>query len=419
MNILKPLQVLRLKPVHHLLRNPIRGISLAPSLRQSLNSDLKIEDDTQINIRKVAKYIRIAKKSNTDNLIDQCVKVAIKSNMKIPKVSVDVTKVSMFSVKRNSKLRMKFPGLTGNHVTPLETEIIKRNAERFRSKLKLDKDQFYEELFLNQDAESSEKENIVGHFLSQGLEEPRHPGEVFHQLKVETFYKKGAFTDEENVKIMEDVNDKGESSDTFKDLEKELRRYCFTIRSQYREILKHEDKTSAGKFSLEESQKILKAVYDKVPNFLEDEESVSAVVRDEELAAEMNRKPQYIAQHWNVVLHPLLTRHEAGVLEVDFRPRIVKHCADNGIRYRQEADWAAIASLPQFRGTTATWLAYTYGAVRSSYKQLEKERGNKVKDAEVTSEVLLDYLLTRNSKKKQSNVSKRENEIIECYESLK
>ena len=223
MNILKPLQVLQLKPVHYLLCNPIRCISLAPSLRQSLNSDLKIEDDTQINIRKVAKYTSIAKKSNTGNLMDQCVKVAIKSNMKIPKVSVDVTRVSMFSVKCSSKLRMTFPGVTGNHVTPLETEIIKRNAERFRSKLKLDKDQFYEELFLSQDAESSEKENIVGHFLSQGLKEPRHPGEVFHQLKVETFYKKGAFTDEENVKIMEDVNDKGDSSDTFKDLEKELR----------------------------------------------------------------------------------------------------------------------------------------------------------------------------------------------------
>ena len=335
--------------------------------------------------------------------------------MKIPKVAVDVTRVGMFSLKRNSKLRMTFPGVTGNHVTPLETEIIKKNAERFWSKLNLDKDQFYEELFLNQGAESSEKEYIVG--LSQGLEEQRHPGEVFHQLKVETFYKKGAFTDGENIEIMEAVKENGESSDTFKDLEKELRRYYQTIRSQYREILKHQDKTSAGTFSLEESQKIIKAVSDTVPNFLEDEESVSAVVRGEELAAEMNRKPQYIAQHWNVVLHPLLTRHEAGVLEVDFRPRIVKHCADNGIRYRQEADWAAIASLPQFRGTTAAWLAHTYGKVRCIYKDSEKKKGIKVKDAEVTSKVLLDYMLTRVKEKR--SITKKEENIIVFYENMK
>ena len=136
MNFLKPLQVLQLKAVHHLLRNLNRGISLAPSLRQSLISDLKIEDDTQINIRKVAKYSSIAKKSNTGNIIDQCVKVAIKSNMKIPKVAVDVTRVSMFSVKRNSKLRMTFPGVTGNHVTPFETEIIKlSNYQKERGKI--------------------------------------------------------------------------------------------------------------------------------------------------------------------------------------------------------------------------------------------------------------------------------------------
>ena len=200
---------------------------------------------------------------------------------------------------------------------------------------------------------------------------------------------------------------------TYRALEKELGRYYSVISGQYQVYLKHQDKTSVGAFSLAESQRILKAVHAKVPNFLEDERSVSAVVRDEELAAEMNRKPSNIAQHWNLVLHPLLTRHEAGVLEVDFRPRLVKHCADNGIRYAQEADWAAIASLPQFRGTTASWLAHTYGLVRGRYKD-----GNKViRDAEVTSDVLLDYLLTRGKGRKP--ISKREMSIIDIYETLK
>ena len=249
------------------------------------------------------------------------------------------------------------------------------------------------------------------------MEKPRHPGEVFHHLKVEKFYKKGEFTDEESVKIMEAVKENGDKMATFRSLQQELRRYYKAIADQYSQYLKHQDKTLTGKLTLEESQKILLAVYTKIPDFLHGEESVTAVVWDEELAAEMNRKPLHIGNHWNRVLHPLLTRHKAGVLEVDFRPRLVKHCADNGIRYRQEADWAAIASLPQFRGTTAPWLTYTYGRVRSSYKQSEKERGNKVRDAEVTTEVLLDFLLTRGKGKRQS--SKQELSIIEFYESLK
>ena len=445
MNILHPRRLLDLtKPVHNLLRNlnpaftasipnilgqkqilgPIenvqhyRSISVAPSLLRAVNSAPKVEDDSNINISKVAKYREVFKMSNSDSILDQCVRAAFKEDIRVPKVCVEVTRASVISWKHGRKHNsLKYPSVSANHFTPLETQIIQINAERIRAKLTENKEDFYQDLFLDQSERSSDKENIVGHFLSQGLEDARHPGDVFHQLKVETFYKKGPFTDDENIKIMEAVKENGDTSGTFRDLEKELWRRDTNIRERYRDILKHQDKTSSGTFSIEESLKILQAVHDKVPNFLEDGESVSAVVWGEELAAEMNRKPLYIAKHWKHVLFPLLTRHEAGVLEVDFRLRIVKHCADNGIRYAQEADWAAITSLPQFRGTTATSLAHTYGLVRGRYKEKEKENGNKVRDAEVTSEVLLDYLLTRGKGRKP--ISKREMSIIEFYKTLK
>ena len=444
MNFLQPRRLLDLsKPVHNLLRNltpaltasipnipvqkkllgPIenvphyRSISVAPSLQQAVNSAPEVEEDSHINISKVAKYREVFKMSNSDSILDQCVRAAFKEDIRVQKMCVEVTGGSVATVKHNKRFSQKYPSVSVNHFTPLETEIIQMNAERMRAKLTKKKEDFYEALFLDQSERSSDKENIVGHFLSQGLEEARHPGDVFHQLKVETFYKKGPFTDEENIKIMEAVKENGESSGTFRDLEKELRRRDTTIWAQYRQHLKHQDKTSTGTFSIEESQKILQAVQAKVPNFLEDEESVIAVVQGEELAAEMNRKPIIVANHWNRVLHPLLSRHEAGVLEVDFRLRLVKHCADNGIRYAQEADWAAIASLPQFRGTTASWLTQTYGNVRNHYKKSEKERGNKVKNAEVTSEVLLDYLLTRG--KGRNSISKKDISMIEYYETLK
>jgi len=207
--VLKPLKILQLKPGHNLLHSlnpasayiphilgpknilrPIenvpqyRSLTVAQNLRQAINSVPKVEDDSQINISKVAKYREVLKRSNSDSILDLCVKVAIKENIRVPIVSVEITRVRVSTFKANKKVRMQFPGVTGNHVTPLESEIIKRNAEAVRTKLNKDKKQFYEELFLDQSEGSTVKENIVGHYLSQGLEEPRHPGEVFLQLSM-------------------------------------------------------------------------------------------------------------------------------------------------------------------------------------------------------------------------------------------
>ena len=87
MNIFKPLKILHLKPVHNLLRDltpaltasipnilgpknllrPIenvphyRSLTVAQSLRQAINSVPKVEDESQINISKVAEYRDVLK----------------------------------------------------------------------------------------------------------------------------------------------------------------------------------------------------------------------------------------------------------------------------------------------------------------------------------------------------------------------
>ena len=205
MNFLQPRRLLDLsKPVHNLLRNltpaltasipnilgqkkflgPIenvpqcRGISLAPSLQQAVNSAPKVEEDSRINISKVAKYRKVLKICKTDSILDQCVRAAFKEDIRVPQVCVEVTRVSVISWKHGKKYSLKYPSVSANNFTPLETEIIQMNAERMRAKLTKKKEDFYEALFLDQSERSSDKENIVGHFLSQGLEEARHPGDV-------------------------------------------------------------------------------------------------------------------------------------------------------------------------------------------------------------------------------------------------
>ena len=119
LRVLKPLKILQLKPVLNLLRSltpaltasipnilghknllrPIenvpqyRSLTVAQSLRQAINSVPKVEDDSQINISKVAEYRDVLETSNSDSILDQCVNMAIEEIIRVPKVSMEITRV--------------------------------------------------------------------------------------------------------------------------------------------------------------------------------------------------------------------------------------------------------------------------------------------------------------------------------------
>merc|ERR1712241_717574 len=143
---------------------------------------------------------------------------------------------------------------------------------------------------------------------------------------------------------------------------------------------------------------MMKFIFDKCPDALE-----MGVTYDvfEELASIMDRKPQSLSYRWHNILHPLLTRHEAGVLDVDFRLLLLRHCVENNIEYGQDGNWEEIAKLPQFHGTTPSYLSEIYGRVRRNYKNHTEEKTNQtIAQVDITSEVLLEYLQTRGQKQK-------------------
>ena len=63
----------------------------------------------------------------------------------------------------------------------------------------------------------------------------------------------------------------------------------------------------------------MKAVFKTNKNALSNSDDIkeSAIIWDE-LPHELNRPPKYVKAHWLFFIQPLLTRYEAGVLEVDF-----------------------------------------------------------------------------------------------------
>ena len=97
-------------------------------------------------------------------------------------------------------------------MTPKEKKTILEDAETLRESLKIEKAAFYENLIVDADEKCTEKEKIVGHYLSRNLKEPRHPGEVFFHLKKLVAANKGEFTEEEDRMIMKVVEEHGETA---------------------------------------------------------------------------------------------------------------------------------------------------------------------------------------------------------------
>merc|ERR1712241_1611490 len=238
---------------------------------------------------------------------------------------------------------------------------------------------------------------------------------VFFQLKKLVAVNKGEYTEEEDRMIMKVVKVHGETPAAWRMLSQSLGRPSDAAQKRYKQELRHKDKTTKGKLSTDENIQMGKFIFDKCPDAME-----TAVTFDvfDELAPIMDRPPHILSGRWQCSLHPLLTRHEAGVLDVDFRLLLLRHCVENNIEYAQDGNWEEIAKLPQFHGTTPSYLSMIYGRVRRNYKNHTEEKTNQtIAHVDITSEVLLDYLQTRG--REQKRISKELQIVLSVYETIK
>ena len=382
--------------------------------------------ESLINIQDVKKYHNIP--MSKSNVLDQCVKMAFEDNIRIYKVSLDATKYKPAVFNKDSRYRKLLPGVKSNYFNALENKTMNKNTDKLimrlsgRLKIKEEfKQDIIDKLFSYQDEEHAikVKEEIVGFILSQGLKEPRHPGEVFNEMR-KVVNDKRPYTEAEDELILDEVDKNGPEASSFKILERNLQRDRKSIANHYRLKLKHRNKTNVGQFSLEETKMILQTVYDRDPNFLQCKGSYDSVtVLEDGLSVEMNRPPGRISHHWHSYVRPLLSRHDVGVLNVDFKLRLLEYCVENNIKYAQDANWEDIAKLPEFHGTTATYLSVLYAQARGSCKKYrEKLSGFKIEDIDLTSETTLEYLKTRVGSGMRP-ISRKDQEIISFYETLK
>ena len=95
------------------------------------------------------------------------------------------------------------------------------------------------------------------------------------------------------------------------------------------------------------------------------------------LGTKLDRKPHHVYAHWKRVIEPVLTRHQAGTLDVDFKDRIVRYMVSNGLKYAWDVYWGEVANLPQFRGTTGFFLEREYNGMLAGTRYHHRDRNIK------------------------------------------
>merc|ERR1719187_3028999 len=104
------------------------------------------------------------------------------------------------------------------------------------------------------------KMEIIGSFLSQGIQKIRLPQEVFFRARNLLVLSKGELTEKEK-RIIEEHFNSGENFKAWTSLGEKLNRNMTTIRDYAKIHFRYKDKSKRGRFTLEETKKIIKAVF--------------------------------------------------------------------------------------------------------------------------------------------------------------
>merc|ERR1740137_376713 len=105
------------------------------------------------------------------------------------------------------------------------------------------------------------------------------------------------------------------------------------------------------------------------------------------IGGKLERDYVSVKEHWNYVLKPMLLRHHAGTAHVDIREALINYLVENNMKYAQDVDWKEVAKLPEFVGTTPSYLQMTY----RSMKQNTGAKYERMSKVELTTEAVQSY----------------------------
>jgi len=352
----------------------------------------------------IEKLKNLEKELTTNSSQEKICKIILKQDIRVPNL-FGFFKITNFS--NSSHLKCNIPeNVSLGRFNAEEDNAIMRNMEKLS---KLTKEKSYSEILLMNKGDEflHTKMEIIGSYLSQGIQKIRLPQEVFIRARSLFLLSRGALTEKEKRIIEEHLNS-CENFRAWTSLAEKLNRDVNTIKRYAMNHLRNKGKPKRGRFTIEESKTIMKAVFKTNGNALSNSDDVTETANIwDELAKELNRPPRILYFHWRNFIQPLLTRYEAGVLDVDFKTPLLEYCIKYDIQYPQNANWKEITRSPEFFGTTARYLSLVYNHIRRNTRAFYK-----LGEKEVTTKVMLEYRKNVNSKPKPN---KKEKDILDYY----
>ena len=165
----------------------------------------------------------------------------------------------------------------------------------------------------------------------------------------------------------------------------------------------------SGPYTMEEDKILLREVFTVNRDILGD-----GTITEEDwkmIGGKLERYSWNVYVHWNIALKPILLRHHVGIVNVDIKEALINYLVEKNIKYAQDVDWEEVAKLPEFVGTTPTYLQRTYGSMQT-HTGAKYERMSKV---ELTTEAVQSYMEERETNNFDS-YHERQKEKTEEYQ---
>ena len=328
--------------------------------------------------------------------LDKCVTYILKEDIQVPELTLMLNKPSW--VFGQSRRHAQIPDeVKRNKWSPIDNELIRNNMDILVKAIRQtkNKDAVIENICRPKIKLQwhTEKTNIIGCFLGQGLPDLRLPCEIFQRAdslfnENEEVTKRIVFTESDDRKIVEYMAKNAESDRTpYSSLSKMLGYPRTIIHKRYTKILQPGGKVVTGRFTKKEDREIMETIFEENENALNHYFASSDPMWDK-LGTKLNRRPYSLYLRWEGVIKPQVLMYQNGVDHLDFRPILIDYFIEKGILFRNETNWSEIVKDQRFKGTTPHFLQRKYCNLVSAVKKTNPG----IEDDDVTSELLLQYL---------------------------
>jgi hypothetical protein len=379
-----------LLPIVNSTRKTMRTISssvwhLTSQIHTTSNCQSPIKKpEKKIKQKKVAALCRIMeseehkaiqKELGLDAPLDIFVSHILAMDILVPKVAlktnVSVVRGNLNLIKRSDLPKNLDPELKVGRFSVRDNEIILENWSHLKNQtskqLQLDEKDTITAIFEDTNKDQRLKKNIVGYFLSQGLQDARLATEVFQRARILLSTRKRNFTPEEDKIILDFVEKEGKKWAALTKLLKIAGRN--SAQNRYN-VLTNNYKT--GPYTAEEDKIILSEMF--IVNKFGRSDGNNLTVEDwKRIGGKLGRNPLYVHMHWRNFLEPILTRYQAGTLDVDVKKALLNHLVEHNMVYTQDVDWKELAQLPKFVGTTPAYLAQKFDSMKTSTREMSPE----------------------------------------------